>query len=73
MVAPTQPSFSRTLLIGALVGAVVGLAAGLIARAIAGSGSLVIYEIVAGLAGVVLGGLLGAFYGGALSLPGRRR
>ena len=55
------------------VGAVVGLVVGLLARAIVGSGSLVVYEIVAGAAGLVLGAILGAFYGGAISLPRRGR
>ena len=32
-----------------------------------------IYEIVAGAAGLVLGAILGAFYGGALSLRRRER
>ena len=52
---------------------VIGLVIGALARAIVGLGSLLIYEIVAGLAGVVLGAILGAFYGGAYSLPRRDR
>ena len=73
MAAPTNPPLTRNLVLGAVIGAVVGLLVGLIARAIVGSGSLLIYEIVAGAAGLVLGALLGAFYGGALSLPRRER
>ena len=49
------PTSSATSCRGALVGAIIGLVIGALARAIVGSGSLLIYEIVAGLAGVVLG------------------
>jgi hypothetical protein len=73
MAESTHEPFTRNLAIGAVVGAVIGLLVGLAARAVVGSGSLVVYEIVAGLVGLVLGGILGAFYGGALSLPRRGR
>ena len=73
MAASTNPNFTRNLVLGAVVGAIVGLLVGALARAIVGSGSLVVYEIVAGAAGIVLGAILGAFYGGALSLPRRDR
>lgn len=71
MVASNNPSFTRNVVLGAVVGAIIGLVVGGIARALVGSGTLLIYEIVAGAAGVVLGAILGAFYGGALSLPRR--
>ena len=51
MAASSDPNFVRNLLRGALVGAIIGLIIGALARAIVGSGSLLIYEIVAGLAG----------------------
>lgn len=63
------PSVARAVLIGAAVGAIVGLAVGLIVYAIRNSGSIVVHEVAAGLAGLVLGALIGGFYGGALNLP----
>ena len=60
----------RGVALGALVGAVIGLAAGLLVHAIVGDDdSLAVYEIIAGLFGVIFGGGLGAFWGGATSLP----
>ncbi len=70
--ARSLPHFGRNLVFGGVVGAVVGLLVGLILHAVVDSGSLLVYEIVAGLVGLVLGAILGAFYAGALTLPGRR-
>lgn len=67
-----DPALARNVLLGAAVGALVGLLVGLIVRGMVGSGSLAVYEVVAGGAGLVLGALLGAFYGGALSVNRRR-
>ena len=72
-VAPVRPVV-RGVVLGALVGALVGVAAGLVLYAMVGNGdSLAVYEIVAGVLGLIFGGGLGAFYGGALSLPRDRR
>ena len=71
MAQSTEQPLVRNLVVGAVIGAMIGLVLGLVIHAIVGSGSLAIYEIVAGLVGLVLGALLGAFYGGALAL-GRR-
>lgn len=69
---PADGPLARNVLMGAAIGALVGLIVGLIVRAIVGSGSLAVYEVVAGGAGLVLGAILGAFYGGALFVNRRR-
>ena len=69
---PVRPVL-RGVVVGALVGALVGVVAGFVLYAIGDDDSLAVYEIVAGLLGVVFGGGLGAFDGGALSMPRDRR
>jgi len=70
---PVRPVL-RGVVVGALVGALVGVVAGFVLYATIGDDdSLAVYEIVAGLLGVVFGGGLGAFDGGALSMPRDRR
>ena len=59
----------RRMLLGAIVGAGLGILVGVVLHIAFGSGSSVSeYEVYGGLAGLVAGGLLGAFYGGGIAL-----
>ena len=61
---------AQGVLIGAVVGAVAGLLLGLLIHAIVSSdSSLLEYEIIAAVLGLIFGAGLGAFYGGALPYP----
>jgi hypothetical protein len=72
-VRPVRPVV-RGVLLGALLGGLVGIVTGFVLYAIFGDrDSLAVYEVAAGLFGFVFGGGLGAFYGGALSLPRDRQ
>jgi hypothetical protein len=63
----------RGVLVGAFIGALVGCIGGLVVHAILSSdASLIEYEALAGLFGIILGAGLGAFYGGALRVPRNR-
>ncbi|HSS09098.1 MAG TPA: hypothetical protein VLL25_04380 [Acidimicrobiales bacterium] len=59
----------RGVLFGAVVGVLLGFLGGLLLFAIFGGGSLLGYELAAGLFGAIFGGLFGAFYGGLLRVP----
>ena len=57
-----------------MIGALIGLIGGVIVHAIVSNAdSLVAYEFVGGLIGIIFGGGLGAFYGGMVNLPERDR
>lgn len=71
MASPT-PRIVKVMVAGAVIGAIIGILVGLLIHSIRNTDdALWTHELVGGLCGLVLGGALGAFYGGAANLPRR--